>query len=60
LDEAIEAADEAPGEQNDSLGSDPGTDFDNAESDENSHLDDEDAPIVQARTRARGKAIAAE
>jgi ParB family chromosome partitioning protein len=60
LDEAIEAADEAPGEQNDSLGSDPGADFDNAESDDNTHLDDEDAPIVQARTRARGQAIAAE
>jgi hypothetical protein len=34
-------------------------DLDNLHSDENAHLDDEDPPIVQERTRARRRHAAA-
>jgi ParB family chromosome partitioning protein len=58
-DEAIEAADGAPGEQEDTLEPEPDTDLDSADSDENAHLDDEDPPIVQTRTRAPGRHVVA-
>ena len=39
----------------------PDDDLDDLDSDENAHLDDEDPPIVQKRTRApRGHAAAVE
>jgi ParB family transcriptional regulator, chromosome partitioning protein len=60
LDETTEEADGAPGAEDDSLGAEPDDDLDNLDSDENAHLDDEDPPIVQKRTRApRGHAAAA-
>ena len=37
----------------------PDDDLDNLNSDENAHLDDEDPPIVQERTRARRRHAAA-
>ena len=59
-DETTEEADGAPGAEDDSLGPEPDDDLDNLDSDENAHLDDEDPPIVQKRTRApRGHAAAA-
>ena len=60
-DETTEEADGAPGAENDFLELEPDDDVDNLNSDENAHLDDEDPPIVQKRTRApRGHAAAAE
>ena len=58
-DETAEEADGAPGAQDNSL--EPEPDRDSMDLDENAHLDDEDPPIVQKRTRApRGHAAAAE
>ena len=45
--------------EDDSLGPEPDVDLDNLNSDENAHLDDEDPPIVQERTRARRRHAAA-
>ena len=58
-DETIEDADGASGAEDDSLGPEPDVDLDNLNSDENAHLDDEDPPIVQERTRARRRHAAA-
>jgi ParB family transcriptional regulator, chromosome partitioning protein len=57
-DEAIEAADGAPGEQEDTLEPEPDTDLDSADSDENAHLD-EHPPIARLRTRAPRRHVAA-
>ena len=60
-DETAEEADGASGAENDSLEPEPDDDLDDLDSDENAHLDDEDPPIVQKRTRApRRHAAAAE
>jgi hypothetical protein len=45
--------------QNDSLEPEPDADLDNLNSDENAHLDGENPPIVQERTRARRRHAAA-
>ena len=58
-DETIDDADGASGAEDDSLGPEPDVDLDNLNSDENAHLDDEDPPIVQERTRARRRHAAA-
>ena len=58
-DETTDDADGASGAENDSLGPEPDDDLDNLNSDENAHLDDEDPPIVQERTRARRRHAAA-
>ena len=58
-DETAEEADGASGAENDSLEPEPDDDLDNLNSDENAHLDDEDPPIVQERTRARRRHAAA-
>jgi ParB family chromosome partitioning protein len=61
LDETAEEGDGAPGEQEHSLEPDPDADLDSADSDENAHLNDENPPIVQTRTRTpRRHAAAAE
>ena len=52
-DETTEEADTASRAEDDSLGLEPDADLDNLNSDENAHLDDEDRPIAQDRTRAR-------
>jgi ParB family chromosome partitioning protein len=57
-DETAEQADGASGAENDSLEPEPDDDL-NLNSDENAHLDDEDPPIVQERTRARRRHAAA-
>jgi len=49
----------APGAQDDSLEPQPDHDLDSMDSDENAHLDDENPPIVQERTRARRRHAAA-
>jgi ParB family chromosome partitioning protein len=60
-DEAADTADGAPGEQDDTLGSEPAGDLSSADLDENTHLDDQNRPIVQTRSRApRRVALAAE
>jgi ParB family transcriptional regulator, chromosome partitioning protein len=60
-DEAADTADGAPGEQDDSLGSEPAGELSSADLDENTHLDDQNQPIVQTRSRApRRVALAAE
>jgi ParB family chromosome partitioning protein len=58
-DETAEETNEPSGAQNDSLEPEPDGDLDNLNSDENAHLDDEDPPIVQERTRARRRHAAA-
>jgi ParB family chromosome partitioning protein len=58
-DETTHEADGASGAENDSLEPEPDVDLDNLHSDENAHLDDEDPPIVQERTRARRRHAAA-
>ena len=58
-DETTEEADGAPGAEDDSLEPEPDDDLNNLNSDENAHLDDEDPPIVQERTRARRRHAAA-
>jgi ParB family transcriptional regulator, chromosome partitioning protein len=58
-DETTEEADQAHGARDDSL--EPEPDLDAMDSDENAHLENEDPPITQQRTRAsRGHATAAE
>ena len=60
-DETTEEADGAPGAEDNSLEPEPDHDLDSMDSDENAHLDDEDPPIAQERTRApRRHAAAAE
>ena len=60
-DEPTEEANGTSGAEDDSLRPGPDADLDNLNSDENAHLDDEDPPIVQERTRApRRHAAAAE
>jgi ParB family transcriptional regulator, chromosome partitioning protein len=60
-DETTEEADGASGAEDDSLGPEPNADLDNLNSHENAHIDDEDPPIVQERTRAwRRHRVAAE
>jgi ParB family transcriptional regulator, chromosome partitioning protein len=56
-DETTEEADQAHGARDDSL--EPEPDLDAMDSDENAHLDDENPPIVQERTRARRRHAAA-
>jgi ParB family transcriptional regulator, chromosome partitioning protein len=58
-DETTEEAGGAAGAEDDSLGPVPEADLDNLNSDENAHLDDGRPPIVQERTRARGRHAAA-
>ena len=50
-DETAEEADGAPGAQDNSLEPEP-DDLDNLDAGENAHLNDQDPPIVQKRTRA--------
>ena len=58
-DETADEVDGAYGADNGSLEPEPDDDLDNLNSDENAHLDDEDPPIVQERTRARPRHAAA-
>ena len=51
-DETFEGADGAPGAEEDPIEPEPDADLDSEDSDENAHLDDENPPIVQTRTRA--------
>ena len=51
-DETAEGADGAPGAEEDPLEPEPDAEFGSANSDENTHLDDDNPPIVQTRTRA--------
>jgi len=60
-DETAVEADGSSGAEEDPLEPEPDDDLDSMDSDENAHLDDEDPPIVQERTRApRRHAAAAE
>jgi ParB family transcriptional regulator, chromosome partitioning protein len=60
-DDSAEEGDGAPGAANDPLAPAPDADLDSADSDEDAHLDDENPPIVQTRTRAPSRhAVAAE
>ena len=51
-DETAEEGDGTPGADEDPLEPEPDADLNRAELDENAHLDDENPPIVQTRTRA--------
>ena len=58
-DDTTEEADGAPGAEDNSLEPEPDHGLDSMDSDENAHLDDEDPPIAQERTRAPRRHAAA-